>query len=197
MVFDSIAVNGRDVSKQGLFDRLTAVGQHVLAPLKAQQCDCPVSPPACHFTRASCRGAPDTVVLAGCADAACGQGVLPRHQASQGVRPHHNDDARWTPGVSCSRCSGGVGDESNRSWLHGGTRYLYRGAHGTNLNDGVVFTPGDQGYWQAKGTLLKWKWFEDNTVDFFVDGNAIWDALAQPGKPCALGLRSCDGLSSS
>lgn len=54
--------------------------------------------------------------------------------------------------------------------------YVYHGAHGTNLNDGVVFTPGNQGYWQTKGALLKWKWFEDNTVDFFVDGDALHKA---------------------
>lgn len=45
----------------------------------------------------------------------------------------------------------------------------------------MVFTPGNEGYWQTKGTLLKWKWFEDNTVDFFVDADAVYDALAQAG----------------
>jgi len=58
-------------------------------------------------------------------------------------------------------------------WSGAGFRYLYRGAHGSNLNDGVVFTPGDKGYFQPRGTLLKWKWFEDNTIDFFVDIDAL------------------------
>lgn len=42
MVFDCIAVNGRRVSEQGLFQRLTAVGGQVLSPLKSKHCSCPV-----------------------------------------------------------------------------------------------------------------------------------------------------------
>ena len=51
--------------------------------------------------------------------------------------------------------------------------FLHRGKHFHNLNDGIVFTPDDEPYWAERGTLLKWKWLEDNTIDFAIDNECL------------------------
>ena len=57
-------------------------------------------------------------------------------------------------------------------------RYMYKGKHVHNANDGIIFTPGEQGYWTS---LLKWKWAQHNTVDFKVDYAGIVGATLVHG----------------
>ena len=59
--------------------------------------------------------------------------------------------------------------------------HVYRTSRGTNLNDGLIFTPDRASYHCREAPLLKWKWPDLNTVDFVVE--APFRGVGEKGLP--------------
>ena len=72
--------------------------------------------------------------------------------------------------------------------------HVYRTSRGTNLNDGLIFTPDCDSYYCRTTPLLKWKWPDLNTVDFVVEAPF---AVTEKGLPllCAGHVRNERGAS--
>ena len=82
--------------------------------------------------------------------------------------------------------------------LPGATRHIkvYREGSRCNLNDGLVFTPVDAPYTamlsrgEGSPPLLKWKWVDDNTVDFAMF-TADLEAAARSGPAAVTSVDLC------
>jgi len=54
---------------------------------------------------------------------------------------------------------------------------IYTDTYGSNKNDGLVFTPVEEGYFCKDLPIFKWKWHWMNSVDFLLDWKNVLDVL--------------------